>query len=130
MMDFPLLIPLLVSLLGIAFLARKLVKFYPNETWVIILFRAWYGPRTDLANMTKAQLYESGLQFVTWGLIFMSAFFFVGIVGRSLYSGNWPSGFMMLWFFCALLTSMGFCGGAYLLLRAAIRPDKWVPPKQ
>jgi hypothetical protein len=129
-MDRTPLIPLLVfSLLGAVFLARKLAERDPDRPWAIVLFRIWFGPRTDVANLTKAQLFESGLRFMTWGFIFMSVFFSIGILAKFLYPGtDWPASFLGLWFFCALITGMGFLGGAYLLVRAAFRPHKWTPP--
>jgi hypothetical protein len=129
-MNLQLLIPLLVCILAVAFLARKLSELYPTKPWVVALFRYSYGPRTDVANLTKIELYESGLQFVKWGVLFMSVLFSGGIVGRILYLEDWPPSFLMLSLLCAFMTGMGFLGGVYLLLRAAIRPRNWAPPNQ
>ena len=131
-MDRSLLIPLLVfSLLSVILLVRKLAARDPGRPWAMVLVRFWYGPRTDVVNLTKPELLDSGLRSVTWGFIFMSVFFFVGLLGRFLYSGtDWPYGFFVLLFFCSFFAGMGLLGGTYLLVRAGIRPRNWVSPKQ
>jgi hypothetical protein len=126
------LIPLLaVTLLVAARLLRRLAERDPDKPWVIILFRLWVGPRTDVAYMTKAHLLDSGFSFVTWGFIFMSLLLAVGIVGQLLKPrGDLPVSFFVLLWLLMFFAGMGFLGGAYLLARGAMRSPNWSPPKE
>jgi hypothetical protein len=41
----------------------------PQKRWVHILFGRMYGPRTDVKNMTRRDLFQSGLSFLFWGIV-------------------------------------------------------------
>lgn len=117
-----------IALLVTVFTLAKFARRNPDRPWVIILFRLSAGPRTDVQNMTKAQLLESSLRFMTWGLIFLSAFPAWALLFQ--FNGwNMDSfGFVGPWILLTIFVGMGILGGAYLFLRYLFRSKSYVPP--
>ena len=102
----------------------------PQRFWVYLLYGMQVGPRTDVAHMTKTQLFESGMRFVTWGLIFLSVFWANGIAIMALYDRTAdPHPFFAVVMFASVISSgMGFVGGLYLLVRSLFRQRSYAPP--
>jgi hypothetical protein len=119
-------IALAASVLWLIWLAKR----NPEKRWVSALFGFRFGPRSDVQNMTKQELLESAVRFVTWGLIFLSLFVgssllleFAGL-GRSIDLPGFLFAFLMLF---SLFSGMGFLGGAYLFLRYLFRSRDYRP---
>lgn len=124
-----LILALNIALIALVWILRSKAKKDPSQFWVYLLYGLQLGPRSDVKYMTKIELYESGVRFVTWGLIFTSVLFAVAIAEKAT---NNPSDASLLLrglqFGSALLAAMGFVGGSYLLLRGAFRSPSYSPP--
>lgn len=118
-----------LGLVVLVWLLRASAKKDPARFWVYLLYGLQLGPRSDVKYMTKTELYDSGVRFIVWGLIFTSAFWAVGIAARFLHSSPDTSPLMAaLWFGLSLLAGMGFLGGFYLVIRGLLRPHSYIPP--
>jgi hypothetical protein len=118
-----------VALIGLVWYLRSRAQKDPRKFWVLLLYGVQVGPRTDVAHMRKGELLESGIRFITWGLIFMSAFWANNILMAAIYAPNDPHGFfVVVMFLTTLFSGMGFLGGLYLLVRWLFRRSSYVPP--
>ncbi|MBX9605939.1 MAG: hypothetical protein K2Y51_06920 [Gammaproteobacteria bacterium] len=79
--------------------------------------------------MTKSELLQSGIRFITWGLIFLSLHLGNLILIGVIYGRDQPHGFFTtIMFLTALFSAMGFVGGSYLCIRGFFRRKTYVPP--
>ena len=118
-----------LALLALVWYLRSRATKQPQRFWVYLLYGLQVGPRTDTKYMSKSELLDSGLRFITWGLIFSSAFWGIGVLGRLMYPiGELPSPFFLLWLCTALFSGMGVLGGLYLIVRWACRRTNYAPP--
>lgn len=118
-----------IALIGVVWYLKSRAEKNPRQFWVFLLYGTQLGPRTDVAHMTKNQLLESGLRFITWGLIFMAAFWANGIIMAVIYAPHDPAGFfIVIMTIIILFSSMGFVAGLYLIVRWFFRSSTYVPP--
>ncbi len=103
----------------------------PNRKWVYWLFGYSIGPRTDVGNLTKRQLWSSSWRFLCWGVSCFAGL--IAIVKLPRLSG-WglgaPIETIALALILFLLMGLGFEGGLYLLVRCLLRPSSYVAPER
>lgn len=118
-----------LALLGLPLGCYLLVYFalrHPHSYWVQLFFRA-RGARTDIRNMTKNELFQSGVQFLKW-VVFL--FVIVLLIGYQVDKMVEPTIIFLTLLFAASLLFMTFLGGGlYLLFRGLIRKKNYIPPE-
>ena len=113
-----------------AFLALLVVAAAnSHRRWVYWLFGYSVGPRTDVKNLTKQQLWSSAWRFMCWGLVCLLGL--VALVALPQFSGWGPGApveTVALALVLFLLTGLGLVGGLYLLVRCVFRSSNYVAP--
>jgi len=113
---------LVAALVLIARLARR----DPDQAWVVVLYRLLIGPRTDVACMTRSELFRSAASFVTWTLF--SAAVAIAITA-AFFQSNSPGVLpLVALFVCVISGGMGLLAAAYLFLRGLFRKPGFKPP--
>ena len=122
-MDHSVVILLLdLGLIALVWLLRRKATKDPRRFWVFLLYGLQLGPRTDVKQMSKAELYDSGIRFIILGLMCTSAFLAMAIAMRVLGGSPDTNAVLLgLWIALTLFSAMGFLGGLYLLLRGLFR---------
>lgn len=115
-MTQPLWIVLAVLLGGLYVLGRW-ARRHPHDPWVYALWYLALGPRTDVPDMTRRELFESAASFVTWTLLAVVALEIV-LLASPHDAPPWVQGIA---FGLALLLLMGAFGAVYMLLRGLLR---------
>ncbi len=69
------------AVFGGIYLLTRWARRNPAELWVIVLYRLAIGPRTDVGNMTRRELFESAASFVTWALVCLNVLLLTGLLG-------------------------------------------------
>lgn len=122
-MDYSVFILLLdLGLIAVVWILRRKATKDPSRFWVFLLYGLQLGPRSDIKQMNKAELYDSGIRFIILGLMCTSAFLVMAIAMRVLGGSPDTNALLLgLWIALSLLSAMGFLGGLYLLLRGFFR---------
>jgi hypothetical protein len=117
-------IALIVVFASLLFLAR----LYPQQRWAYWLFGYPIGPRTDIKNLTKSQLWSSAWRFLVWGLAFSallaSVVMFPNLSG---WGPGAPGATVVVALAFVLLAGLGWIGGLYLLVRFLFRSSRYAP---
>jgi hypothetical protein len=117
-----------VVLFGVIWFVRSRAEKNRWQFWVWLLYGLRIGPRTDVAQMKKAELLSSALRFLTWGLIFLSILLGGTMLLQYFYDGRNPHGFFLaVIMFLALFAGMGFIGGLFMLVRWLFRYASGAP---
>ncbi len=107
---------------GLVFLARR----HSGKRWVRALFGFNFGPRTDVAAMTKRELLEAAIQFATWGAVFFALLMGFALVlelaGRDRVDAMFGP-LLAVFVLLVLFLAMSVVGGLYLLLRYFLRAE-------
>lgn len=115
-MTQPLWIALAVLLGGLYVLGRW-ARRHPHDPWVFALWYLALGPRTDVHDMTRRELFESAASFVTWTLLAVVALELV-LLSSPQDASLWLQGIA---FGLGLLLLMGAGGTVYMLVRGLLR---------
>ncbi len=117
-------IALIVVFASLLFLAR----LNPQQRWVYWLFGYTIGPRTDIKNLIKSQLWSSAWRFLVWGLVcsalLASVMMFPSLSG---WGPGAPAATVLVALVFALLAGLGWAGGLYLLVRFVFRSSSYAP---
>jgi hypothetical protein len=107
----------LVLLFGGLYALGRWSRRHPHDPWVYALWYLALGPRTDVADMTRRELFESAGSFVTWTLLCVIALQMVMLASPE-HASPWLQG---LSFGLGFVLVMGIFGALYMLLRAVLR---------
>jgi hypothetical protein len=89
----------------------------PRDPWVFALWYLALGPRTDVPDMTRRELFESAAAFVTWTLLAVVALELV-LLASPQNASPWLQGVA---FGLGLVLLMGAAAAAYMALRGLLR---------
>lgn len=106
----------LLLLGGGLYALRRWSRRHPRDPWVYALWYLALGPRTDVAHMTRRELFESAAAFVTWTLLSVIALQAVMLAAPE--NSPWMQGVA---FALGLFLLMGVCGALYMLVRGMLR---------
>ena len=101
-----------------------------NRHWWLSehLFSQW-GPRTDVPCMSRRELFAEGLRFLLLAAVCAAVLLAFGWILDRVGLGERPAAMAIL-FLGFVLTAMGSVAGAYMLVRGAFRPRRYVPPPE
>ncbi len=115
-MTAPLSIAIALVACGFYVLARW-SRRNPDHPRVFALWYLAFGPRTDVADMTRRELFESAASFFSWTLL--SIIVLQLLLLSSPYEATpWLQGVIIG---LALVLLMGACGALYLFVRGVLR---------
>jgi hypothetical protein len=89
----------------------------PNDPWVFALWYLGFGPRTDVAHMTRRELFESAGSFVSWTLLSVIVLQLV-LLSSPSDTTPWLQGIV---FGLGVFLLMGAAGATYMLVRGLLR---------
>ena len=107
----------LAALLGGLYVLGRWARRHPHDPWVYALWYLALGPRTDVPDMTRRELFESAASFVTWTLGAVVALELL-LLASPQDAPTWVQGVA---FGLSLLLLMGAFGAVYMLLRGLLR---------
>ncbi len=110
-------------LLGLILILNLLIYFARRNSqadWVKLLF-GLRGPRTDTQNMTKKELYKSGLEFLVWSAFLLIALLcLLPLVYKFTHRTELHISLIVL-IIILFLFMISLCAGLYLLARGLMR---------
>jgi hypothetical protein len=115
-MTAPLCIAIAVIVCGFYAIGRW-ARRNPDDPWVFALWYLAFGPRTDVADMTRRELFESAGSFVSWTLLSVIILQLVLLWSPSE-ATPWTQGIV---FGLGLVLLMGAAGAIYMLVRGLLR---------
>jgi len=124
--------PILFALLTLGLFVIVLqwwTRRHPKGRLARLLVSLQIGPKTDVARMSRAELFRSSLHFFAIGILALGLF----LLSSLLLNPETVSTSKLILFFGFLLfliTLMGFLGGMYLSVRAIFRRRHSVPPAE
>jgi drug/metabolite transporter (DMT)-like permease len=115
----------LLCLIAILIVIQIIRDLRPRSTITIQLFKL-RGPRTDIKNMTKEELYKSGFTFFIWSVLLVVLLFIFTL----LFNGQKELNPYVVAFYFTLTIVFFTTLGASLVLyvRGLFRKKEYVPP--
>ena len=116
-------------LVGALHLLAQLARRFPEKKWAAVLCRWRFGPRTDVAHMTRAEKLQSATVALTWTfLLLLTAIGIARLVGTAPPKET-PHPLLLVALFGFVFLGLIFLfTAARLLLHALVgkdRPKKW-----
>jgi hypothetical protein len=100
---------------------------HPHSLFAWIFFRRKFGPNTQINQMTKKELMQSGVRFFLLSLYPFLTMVGLGAFGKQLKSLLSDGIILSIGFACSIFFGACVIGGTYLIIRGLIRCGSYVP---
>ena len=110
---------ILFAVFGGILLLTQLARKNPEAPWVYWLWAWEIGPRTNVATMSRRDLYRSGVRFLFFAVVLLGLLITTGHFG--LQNGEQPVAALLTVFVCSVSILLCSVGGVYLLIRGVLK---------